>query len=89
MPIEDHQAQDEHPDDVARSTRSGLWLFVIYAVIYGGFVGLAVFSASTLVQAPFGGVNLAIIYGIGLIVLALILALIYLFICRNSKTRGD
>ena len=59
-------------------------LFVIYLALYGGFVGLCVYSRETM-ATTYGGVNLALIYGIGLIVAALVLAGIYMALCR-AKT---
>jgi uncharacterized membrane protein (DUF485 family) len=88
MSTDDQQVETEHPDDIARNTRSGLWLFALYAVIYAGFVGLAVCGTSIIAKTPFAGANLAILYGFGLIALALILALIYLLMCRTTNNRG-
>ena len=59
------------------STRLGLFLFAVYLVLYGGFVLLAAFSPETMEATPLAGVNLAIWYGFGLIVAAIVLALIY------------
>ncbi len=65
-----------------RNTRLGLALFAIYLVFYGGFVLLAAFSPESLSVLPLAGVNLAIWYGFGLIVAALVLALVYGWACR-------
>jgi uncharacterized membrane protein (DUF485 family) len=62
---------------VYRNARLGLLLFGIYLVLYGGFVFLNAFSPQTMERTPLAGVNLAILYGFGLIVAALVLALIY------------
>jgi len=67
---------------VARNTRVGLWLFLVYVLLYGGFMGLTAFSPKTMTLQPFGGANLAMLYGFGLIVAALVLALIYMWVCR-------
>jgi uncharacterized membrane protein (DUF485 family) len=60
-----------------QTNRLGLALFAIYLVLYGGFVLLAAFSPQWMEITPLAGVNLAIWYGFGLIVAALVLALIY------------
>ncbi|MBW3596621.1 MAG: DUF485 domain-containing protein [Planctomycetes bacterium] len=52
-------------------------LFGIYLLLYGGFVLLNAFSPETMEQTPLAGVNLAIWYGFGLILAAIVLALIY------------
>jgi len=57
--------------------RLGLSLFAVYLVLYGGFVLLAAFSPQWMEITPLAGVNLAIWYGFGLIVVALVLALVY------------
>ncbi len=67
-----------------RNARYGLWLFAAYLLIYGGFVGLAAFFPATLEATPLAGVNLAIWYGFGLILAALVLALIYGWLCRHE-----
>lgn len=65
-----------------RNTRWGLVLFAMYLLFYSGFVLLAAFSPNTLARLPLAGVNLAIWYGFALIVVALVLALIYGWVCR-------
>ena len=55
----------------------GMILFVLYLILYGGFVLLNAFAPETMEIPPLAGVNLAIWYGIGLIIAALALALIY------------
>ncbi len=65
-----------------RASRLGLVLFAVYCLCYAGFIGLAAFSIKTLEWLPFGGVNLAVIYGFGLIGLAFLLAILYLVFDR-------
>ena len=59
------------------NTRLGMVLFVIYLVLYVGFVLINAFAADVMDLKVFAGLNLAIVYGFGLIVSALILACIY------------
>lgn len=75
---------DDHPQTSARNARYGLFLFIIYVLLYAGFMGLAAFEPQLMSRTPFGGVNLAILYGFGLIVAALVLAVIYMILCRNE-----
>jgi uncharacterized membrane protein (DUF485 family) len=65
-----------------RNARYGFWLFLVYLALYAGFVLLAAFSPQTMERTPLAGVNLAIWYGFGLIIAALVLALIYGWLCR-------
>jgi len=62
------------------ATRWGLMLFGIYVVLYTGFILLSAFWPELMRRTtPLGSVNLAIMYGMGLILAALLLALVYLF----------
>jgi len=67
-----------------RTSKLGLLLFAGYLLLYGGFVLLAAFAPYVLETLPFAGVNLAIWYGFGLIVAAIVVALIYGWACRES-----
>lgn len=67
------------------NARFGFMLFGIYLLLYGGFVLINAFSPETMEVTPFAGVNLAILYGFGLIIAALILALVYGWFCRAPK----
>ncbi|PHQ33629.1 hypothetical protein CEE69_20115 [Rhodopirellula bahusiensis] len=60
-----------------KASRLGLVLFVIYLLLYGGFVLLNAFQAETMDTIVFAGLNLAIVYGFALILVAIGMALIY------------
>ena len=77
--------EDHNTDIHERNARYGLILFILYLVLYGGFVGLCAFSYQTMGQM-FWGINLALWYGFGLIVAALVLAGIYMQLCRPAKS---
>lgn len=83
--MHDHEniREEEHPPLVARNTRIGLSLFAIYLALYAGFMGLSTFAPKVMQARPFGGLNLFVLYGFGLIVAALILAIVYLLLCRR------
>jgi uncharacterized membrane protein (DUF485 family) len=72
-----------------RNSRIGLAMFAVYLVFYGGFVLLAAFSPQIMEATPLAGVNLAIWYGFGLIVAAILLALIYGVVCRQETPPAD
>jgi uncharacterized membrane protein (DUF485 family) len=65
-----------------------LWLFALYLALYVGFVLLTTFRLDLMARTPFGGTNLAIIYGLVLIVAALVLALFYMWRSRHTRTGG-
>ena len=73
---------DDHPETISRNARVGLALFAVYLVLYGGFMALNAFFPQRMAAAPFGGVNLAVLYGFLLIVAAFALALLYMFLVR-------
>jgi len=72
----------------SRSRRIGMRLFLIYVLLYAGFMGIVLFQPEALSWRPLGGVNLAIAYGMGLIVAAFVLALLYMVACRGDGQDG-
>ncbi|OYW23491.1 MAG: hypothetical protein B7Z55_03500 [Planctomycetales bacterium 12-60-4] len=78
------------PEDVvvaARNSRYGLALFALYFAFYAGFVGLNAFAPSTMAM-NLAGINLAIWYGLGLIIVAMVLAIVYTLLCRRKADAG-
>lgn len=73
---------EDHPETISRNSRYGLILFSIYCLFYGGFVLLSAFAPHQMASRPFGGANLAVLYGAALIFGALVLAAIYMYLCR-------
>jgi uncharacterized membrane protein (DUF485 family) len=67
--------------------RAGLCLFAVYLLAYGGFVALNAFSPDTMRTPVYQGVNLAIVYGMGLIIGAFVLAVIYAWLCGTGDRR--
>ena len=78
-----HPKEIEDPQIAARNARYGMILFVIYLVFYGGFVCLNAFSPAQMETTPAFGLNLAVLYGFGLIIAAMLLALVYSWMCRS------
>jgi uncharacterized membrane protein (DUF485 family) len=58
----------------ARTRRSDLASFAIYCIAYAVFMALLAFSPDVLAKRVVGGVNLAVAYGMGLILGAVALA---------------
>ena len=67
-------------------TRIGMYMFILYALIYAGFVIINVTNAILMEKIIFFGLNLAVVYGFGLIIFALILALIYNHMCAKKES---
>lgn len=82
---------DKQPHDLyeaehanRKNARLGLILFFVYLTVYGAFVAICAFSFKTM-ETPVLGVNLAIVYGFGLIVFALLLAIVYMWLCTPTE----
>lgn len=71
-----------------RPDRVGMGLFWVYVLLYFGFIVVVVFRPDLLSVRPFGGVNLAIAWGLGLIAAALSLAAVSTVACRPSDPPG-
>jgi uncharacterized membrane protein (DUF485 family) len=79
-------------DDSNRRSRAiGLVLFAIYCLAYTGFVATAAFGTfrsgvadGGLARPAFEGVNLAVVYGMALILGAFALAVLYAFLARGG-----
>ena len=69
----------------SRNARIGLVLFAVYLLLYGGFVLINALAPQTMETTPLAGVNLAILYGFGLIIAALVLSLVYGWLCRAPQ----
>lgn len=77
---------DTSPDPAAGyKARLGLLLFTIYALLYCGFVAINLTMPGLMELTVFWGINLAVVYGFGLIVAALALALVYDALCRSRE----
>jgi len=80
-------AGEDHPDLVGANARAGMWLFGVYLTLYAGFMGLSAFAPGFMAREMFGGVNLAILYGMALIAAAVVLAFLYMGLCRRISDR--
>jgi uncharacterized membrane protein (DUF485 family) len=90
MHIGEHGGQhgagdDDTPLIAARNARTGMWLFALYGPLYAAFVLISAFRPDWMAQRPFLGINLAIWYGFGLLGGALLLALVYSWLCRARE----
>jgi uncharacterized membrane protein (DUF485 family) len=72
-----------------RKVRIGIRMTVLYSLVYGGFVMLSVFQPTWMGAPAVFGLNLAVAYGLGLIIIAFVFALIYNYLCRVSPTGVD
>ena len=61
--------------------------FFLYSAVYVGFMALAAFRSDLMATKVFSGINLAVVYGMGLIVGAIGLALFSSFLHRGGTAR--
>jgi uncharacterized membrane protein (DUF485 family) len=66
-------------------SRLGVWMFLFYSAIYAIFVVINVVRPAVMETTILFGMNLAAVFGIGLIVFALLQALIYDKMCRRQE----
>lgn len=72
---------------IPRKTRLGLILFFIYLAIYAGFVVIGTLYPQLLGETVLAGLNLAYIYGMGLILLAIVMGLVYHFFSTRYEDK--
>jgi uncharacterized membrane protein (DUF485 family) len=68
-----------------KKTRLGVILFTVYATIYALFVLFGLFYTDLLGLKAIGNINLAVVYGIGLILLAAIMGFVYNLVCSRME----
>jgi uncharacterized membrane protein (DUF485 family) len=61
------------------------WLFGLYLAAYLAFVILTAFDRTLMASEPLRGVNIAVLFGFGLIGAAIGLALLYWWLCREPE----
>lgn len=83
-----HGKSTKNEKDNASSikTKIGMWMFIIYTLVYAGFIFITVTNPE-LMGTDIGNLNLAIVYGLGLIIFAVILAFIYNFLCSKHEKK--
>ena len=84
----DHEHYSKWDKDKSTNFKAkiGMWMFLGYSVFYAVFILINVIYPK-LMAMDIGPLNLAVIYGLGLILVALIMALIYNKICTNAEKK--
>ena len=65
--------------------RIGIRMFIAYAAVYAGFVIINTLAPQLMSKRIIFGLNLAVTYGFGLILLAIIAGMIYNRICTKKE----
>jgi uncharacterized membrane protein (DUF485 family) len=77
------QAGKDHAAEY--KTRLGVKMFLFYSLFYVGFVTINMVKPVLMEAQVLLGMNLATVYGFGLIILALVMALIYNGMCGRRE----
>lgn len=72
----------------AKKAKLGIVMVLIYTFVYGAFVTINVVNPK-LMKIDIGSLNLAIVYGFGLIILALVQAVIYNQYCTRLEEKEE
>jgi uncharacterized membrane protein (DUF485 family) len=77
-------AASKHDPATPYKMRLGVWMFLFYSLFYAGFIAINIISPISMEKIVVMDLNLAVVYGFGLIIVALIQALVYDRAC-NAK----
>lgn len=77
----------EKDEAAALKTKIGLILFGVYSLVYAGFVVINTLTPKTMGLQIFLGLNLAAVYGFGLIILAIVMGLLYNHYCTHLEDK--
>lgn len=86
-----HEPAQQSGRDLASSYKSriGNRMFLLYALIYAGFVAINITNPALMEAEAMWGLNLAVVYGFFLIVFALVLAMVYSHMCGKKEAEMD
>lgn len=81
-----HGPSSEWKKDNSSSIKEllGKWFFILYAIVYGGFIAINVLSPQFM-GIEVGSLNVAVVYGILLIVFAILLAFAYNHVSSHAE----
>ncbi len=84
--IMEHGPATEWQEDASQDykTKLGLIMCAVFVVVYLAFILTAVISPRTM-AVDVGKLNLAIVFGFGIIVLAIVEALVYNYLCSRRE----
>ena len=70
---------------IKKKTKLGVILFFIYFIVYALFVAIIVIDSTLMGKIVFGNQNLAVVYGFGLIIFAILLGVYYNWQCTKYE----
>lgn len=69
---------------ISKKNKLGVILFLFYLLVYGGFVFIGIVTPH-LMSYKILDQNLSVVYGMGLILLAIIMGIIYNYFCTKFE----
>lgn len=70
-----------------KKAKLGIIFFFIYFFFYASFVAIGVLNYELMAIEVFKGINLAIFYGMGLIIFAVLLGILYNYLCTRYEDK--
>lgn len=92
MDLHEHGgASPEQRDEAVErhNSRVGMYLFIAYSSVYAAYMLVNVLAPSRMDLVVFWGLNLAVVWGMGLIGGALLLSVVYMLLCRVPGREGQ
>ncbi|MDO9153798.1 MAG: DUF485 domain-containing protein [Paludibacter sp.] len=81
-------SEQSGPDNASeKKAKLGVIMFFIYTIVYAGFVFIGLSKPELMGLKSLGGLNIAILYGFGLIALAIIMGFIYNYFCTKLEDK--
>ncbi|MBU0489118.1 MAG: DUF485 domain-containing protein [Bacteroidetes bacterium] len=70
-----------------KKAKLGVWFFFLYSLVYAIFVAIGVFYYENMGNIVLGNQNLAVVFGFGLIIFAVLLGLLYNWMCTRYENK--
>jgi uncharacterized membrane protein (DUF485 family) len=70
---------------IAKRQRIGVILLLFFTLAYASFIGLCTFAYEWITQTKIAGIPLTVAYGVGLILLSLVIAMLYGLLSRTRS----
>ncbi|MEA1912051.1 MAG: hypothetical protein U9N32_10340 [Spirochaetota bacterium] len=79
------QSEKDYASDYKR--KLGIKMFIVYGILYAGFVAINALIPGKMEMRTLFGLNLAVFYGFSLIIFAIISGLIYNHFCTKEENK--
>lgn len=85
--LHESNVKKETDNAASKKAKLGVILFFVYTFIYSGFVLIGLTKPELMGLELLGGQNIAIVYGFGLIVLAIVMGFVYNYFCTKMENK--